>query len=90
MPNDTEIKKAFYEYGRYLARNMGEGVDPDEDAVEEAWDEVCDTSMMYSESLEHVLEKLEAGLGARYEELKDSLKLHAECERGWTDVLMGR
>ena len=91
MASDEAIKKAFYEYGKELADNMGEGVDPNsDDEIEEAWDEVGDTSMLYTEILEMVADKVEAGLGEKYGELSKRLDLNAEMARGWSDGIKSR
>ncbi len=90
VPSDDTIKQAFYEYGKSLAVNMGEGVDAsDDEAIDESWDELCGTSMMYSEILEQVLEQLEPGLGDSFDDLKDKLALPDECARGWRDGIKG-
>jgi hypothetical protein len=84
MTTDDKIKQAFFDYGKYLAANMGEGIDPSDDAqIEEAWDEVGESSMLYSESLEHVLNQVDATLGVQLAELRQRLALDDEMKRGW-------
>ena len=87
MKNNDEIKKAIYDYGVSMAKDMdSDDVDlDDKESVDAAVDEMWETSYCYAESFEHVLDKLEEGLGDRYNDLNKELDLDSEFNKGFIE-----
>lgn len=82
------LRKAAYDYGAQLAENMASDVEPDDAAIDEAWEEIAESSMLYDEIIEEELEGAAPGSNPSWSELEPILG--PELRRGFRETIKAR